>query len=116
MADHVLAQVSSVYSDFRRAASQAVHKQHLFRTFSKEVEPPTKVVKKAGAEETQPAAAAASDSKDPGPRGISAAGASPVGAVDHAVKATLFIGVYGNSGPKAVLIHFPADKKPCCCQ
>ena len=41
MADHVLAQVSSVYSDFRLVASKAVRKRHLFRTCSKEVEPHT---------------------------------------------------------------------------
>ena len=41
---------------------------------------------------------AALGSKDQGTR------ASPTGAADHSVKATLFIGAYGNNGPKAVLI------------
>ena len=35
MADHVLAQVSSVYSDFRLVVAKAVRKQHLCRTNSK---------------------------------------------------------------------------------
>ena len=75
----------------------------MFCTCSKEVEPPTKVVQKVGAEEQEPAAAAL-DSKYRGPR------ASPAGAVDHLVKAMLCIGVHGNNGPKAVLIHLPVDK------
>ena len=58
-------------------------------------------MKEVGAEEQEPVAAAASGSKDRGPR------ASPAGAVDHSVKATLCIGVYGNNGPKAALIHLP---------
>ena len=61
------------------------------------------VVKKVGANEQQPAAAALG-SNGHGPR------ASPAGAVDHLVKAMLFIGVYGHNGPKAVLIHVPAGK------
>ena len=81
-----------------------MRKRHLFRTYSKEVEPPTKVAKKAGANEQQPASAAALDSNGQGPR------ASPASAVDHLVNAMLFIGVYGNNGPKAVLIHVPVDK------
>ena len=67
MAGHVLAQVSSVYADFRFVASNAVRKQHLFRTCSKEVEPPTKVVKKAGADELGPAAALGSKVRPPPP-------------------------------------------------
>jgi hypothetical protein len=44
MADHVLVQVSSVYSDFCFAVAKAVRKRHLFRTCSKDSGPPTKVV------------------------------------------------------------------------
>lgn len=91
---------SSKFGDLIQASPQAVRKRHLFRTCSKEVEPPTKVAKKVGADEQEPAAAAL-DSNGQGPR------ASPAGAVDHLVKAMLFIGVYGNNGPKAVLIHLP---------
>ena len=105
VADHDLAQVSSVYSDFRLVASKAVRKRRLVRTNSTEVEPPTKVVNNVGANEQQPAAAAGLDSNGKG------LGASPAGAADHLVKAMLFIGVYGNNGPKAVLIHLPVDKK-----
>ena len=103
MAGHVLAQVSSAYSDFCFVASKAVRQRHI-RHFFKEVEPPTKVVKKDGANEQQPAAAAAFDSNGQGPR------ASTAGAVDHLVKAMLLIGVYGNNCPKAVLIHLPVGK------
>jgi hypothetical protein len=67
------------------------------------VEPPTKVVKKVGADEQEPAAAAL-DSNGQGPT------ASPAGAVDHLVKARLFIGVCGNNGPKAVLTTFQLTK------
>ena len=78
MADHVLAKVSSVCSDLCFVASKAVRKRHLFRTCSTEVEPSTKVVKKVGADEQEPAAPApALDSKDWGPS------ASLAGAVDH---------------------------------
>ena len=66
------------------------------------MEPPTKVAKNAGADEQEPAAAV--DSKYRFPR------ASPAGAGDHLVKATLFIDVFGNNGPKALLIHLPVDK------
>ena len=52
MADHVLAQVSSVYSDFSLVAPKAVRKRHLFRTCAKEVEPPTEVVNDVGAHVT----------------------------------------------------------------
>lgn len=105
MAYHVLAQVSSVYSDFCLAASKAVRKRRLVRTCSKEVEPPTKVVNKAGANEQEPASASASlDFNGQG------TGASPTSAADHLVKARLFVGVYGNKCPKAVLIHLPVDE------
>ena len=103
MTDQVLAQVSSMCSDFRLAASKAVRKRHLFRTNSTEVEPPTKVVQKASVNEQQPAASALG-SNGQGPR------ASPAGAVDHLVKATLFVGVYGNHGPKAALSTFQLTK------
>ena len=39
MADHVLASVSEVYTDFRLAASKAVRKRQLFRVVSREAEP-----------------------------------------------------------------------------
>ena len=81
----------------------AVRKRHLFRTNSTEVEPPTKVVKKVGANEQQPAAAAL-DSNGQVPR------ASTAGAADHSVKESLRIGIYGDNGPKAVLIHLPVGK------
>ena len=77
----------------------------MFRTCSKEVEPPTKVVNKVGVDDQEPAASAALDSKDRGPR------ASPAGAVDRSAKATLPHGVYENNGPKAVLIRLPAEKQ-----
>ena len=110
MADHVLASISAVYADFRLAASKAVRKRHLFRATSREAEPLAKLVK--------------NDSQKPA--GIVAAGSSAGGAADtgagspgagtaaagssHVTKATMFIGVFGNSGPKATLIPLPADK------
>ena len=108
-----MAQVSLVYSDFGHAASKSVRKRHLSRTSSKEGEPPTKFVKKVGAEEQEPAAAAAgaSESKVPGPGGISAVGPARAGVVGHAFKAQLCISVYGNNGPKAAAIHFADGKR-----
>ena len=66
MADHVLASISTVYADFRLAASKAVRKRHLFRATSREVEPLAKLVK--------------NDSQKPA--GIVAAGSSAGGAAD----------------------------------
>ena len=105
MADHVLATISSVYADFRLASSKAVRKRHLFRTVSKEAEASAKVAK----------------TSDQTPAGIIAAGSPPedtgtgtgTGAgsgSSNDIKASLFIGVFGNSGPKATLIALPVDK------
>ena len=107
MADHVLAQVSSVVADFRLAASKAVRKRHLFRTASTEGQPSTKAAKVEGSTNTVGAADGA------GTAGISAAAPSQASTGADAVsdvKAKLFISVFGNSGPKAQLIPLPADK------
>ena len=115
MADHVLAQVSAMYTDFRLAATKAVRKRHLFRTVSKEVEPPAKVARAAGDGE----AAAAGSAGSAGSAGVNAAGpeanpaeagSSPAGASRESIKASLFIGVHGNCGPRATLLAMPADK------
>lgn len=105
MADHVLAQVSSAYADFRLAASKAVKKRHLFRVSSQEVTPPAKFPKKDTAEQATPGEGAGTD-------GIVAAGSMPgagSAAGGSAVKATQFIGVYGNYGPKGSLIALPIE-------
>ena len=106
VADHVLAQVSSVLADFRLAASKAVNQRHLDRTASAEGQPSIKAAKVEGSTNTVGAADGA------GTAGISAGAptqACPGADVVSGVTAKLFIGVYGNSGPKAQLIPFPAE-------
>ena len=103
MADHVLAQVSSVFADFRLAASKAVRKRHLFRTASTEGQPSTKAAKVEGSTNTVGAADGA------GTTGISAAAPAQASTGADIVSAKLFISVYNNSGPKAQLIPLPAD-------
>ena len=110
VADHVLAQVNTVYADFRLAASKAVRKRHLFRTNSGEGQ--TKVAKVDGAAGSAAAApevgqgvadgGSAADPPLPAPGGQARTG--------HGIVAKLFIGVYGNNGPKMQLIALPADK------
>ena len=98
MADHVLAQVSSVFADFRLAASKAVRKRHLFRTASSEGQPSTKAANVEGSTNTVGAADGA------GTAGISAAAPAQASTGADAVSdvtAKLFISVYNNSGPTA---------------
>ena len=108
MADHVLTTVSTVYADFRLAASRDVRKRHLFRVTSREVEPATKLAKPAGIV----AAGSSPGGADTG-TGAGAGTGTGTGAgsgSSHDIKATVFIGVHGNCGPKSSLLALPETK------
>ena len=108
MVDHVLASVSAVYADFRLAASKAVRKRHLFRVASREAEPAAKLAK---TDREKPAGIVAAGSLPGGM--VTSTGAGAGSGSSHNIKATMFIGVFGNSGPsgpKVSLIALPADK------
>ena len=111
MADHVLTTVSTVYADFRFAASRAVRKRHLFHVASREVEPATKLAKPAGIV----AAGSSPGGADTG-TGAGAGTGTGTGAgsgSSHNIKATMFIGVFGNSGPSGPKVSLIAGGQEC---
>jgi len=110
MVDHVLASVSAVYADFRLAASKAVQQRHLSRVASREAEPAAKLAK---TDREKPAGIIAAGSLPGGMVTSTGTGAGSGSSHSHNIKATMFIGVFGNSGPSAPkmsLIALPADK------
>ena len=109
-ADHVLASVSAMYADFRFAASTVVRKRHLFRVTSRDAEPAAKLAK---TDREKPAGIIAAGSLPGGMVTSTGTGAGSGSSHSHNIKATMFIGVFGNSGPsapKVSLIALPADK------
>jgi hypothetical protein len=109
MADHVLTTVSTVYADFRLAASRAVRKRHLFRVPS---DPATKRAKPAGIDAAGPSPGGADTGTGTG-TGEGAGTGTGTGAgsgSSHDIKATVFIGVHGNCGPKSSLLALPETK------
>ena len=110
MVDHVMASVSAVYADFRLAASKVVQKRHLLRATSMEAGPAAKLAKR---DREKPAGTLAAGSLHGGMVTSMGTGAGSGSSHSHNIKATMFIGVFGNSGPsarKVSLIALPAYK------
>ena len=83
----------------------------MFRATSREAEPLAKLVKQEGQKPAGIVAArsSAGGAADTG-AGSLGAGTVAVGSSHDTKVATMFIGVFENSGPKATLIPLPADK------
>ena len=110
MADHVLTTVSTMYADFRLAASRAVRKRHLFRVPSREVEPATKLAKPAGIVAAGSSPGGADTDTGTGTGAGTEIGTGAGSGSSHDIKATVFIGVHGNCGPKSSLLASPETK------
>jgi len=106
LADHVLERVSTVYADFRVTANRSARKRQLSRKASAE-----NAGKRAHGQEAPapgpelPAGSSAAGSQE-APAGNAAAGAGP----SPGIKATMFIAVLNNAGPKSSLMPLPLER------
>ena len=97
MVDHVLVvSVSAVCTDFRLAASTVARKQHLFRVTSREAEPAAKLPQ---TDRLKLAGIIAAGSLPGGMVTSTGSGAGSGSSHSHNIKAAMFIGIVGNSGP-----------------
>ena len=103
MASHVLERVCSVYTDFLGAANATVRKRTLTRAVSQEVPPKRQHMIQADTGPMQALGCKTAPGAPPQPQEGQAGSA-------HKVKAKLFIGAIGNSGPKGQLLSQPLEQ------
>ena len=122
MADHVLERVSTLYAEFRLAANKSARKRQLVRQSS--LETAKRACPRPALAALPPSGEKGSELAQQPPAGNTAAGGGPLAAGDAeisagnaaadvgrsqnaSIKATLFIAVLNNAGPKAQLLPLP---------